>query len=236
MGTRPRWDAAATAPNLAEAYVMHGVVEGKAAAIGLGSASQVAQGALAIEVLATAAIGEEQLAPDIVRSSVMRHLGLASSGLQDRHIDALVAVISDATSAFEQPLDKDRLCRWQSALFPGGTSGLKRIAVGRYRDHDDPMQIVSGPPGRKMVHCEAPPSKQVPAQVRRFLTWFNKTAPAGPPAPGSQPIDGLARAAIAHLWFESIHPFEDGNGRLGRAVVDLALMQHLRAPLRLRSL
>lgn len=228
------YDAQKVAPDLAQAYLMHGVVEGKAAAIGLGATSQVALDALSDEVLATAAIEGDRLAPDAVRSSVMRRLGLANSGPVDRHVDGLVAVISDATLAFEQPLDEDRLCRWQSALFPGGTSGLQRIAVGRYRDHEDPMQIVSGLPGREVVHYEAPPSKDVPAQMQRFLAWFNQTACAA--ESGGPRMDGIARAAIAHLWFESIHPFEDGNGRLGRAIIDMALAQHLRPPVRLHSL
>ncbi len=211
---------------------MHGVVEGKAMAIGLGSTSQVALDALSDEVLATAAIEGVRLPLDVVRSSVMRRLGLTTSGPFDRQVDGLVAVINDATTAFDLPLDEDRLCRWQSALFPGGTSGIHRIAVGRYRDHDDPMQIVSGTPGREVVHYEAPPSKGVPAQMKRFLTWFAKFSPA----PDGKPIDGFARAAIAHLWFESIHPFEDGNGRIGRAIVDMAMAQHLRQPVRLYSL
>lgn len=228
------YDAQQVAPDLAQAYLMHGVVEGKAAAIGLGATSQVALDALSEEVLATAAIEGDSLAPDAVRSSVMRRLGLACTGPVDRHVDGLVAVISDATLAFEQPLDEDRLCRWQSALFPGGTSGLQRIAVGRYRDHEDPMQIVSGLPGREVVHYQAPPSKEVPAQMQRFLAWFNETA--GAAEQGGPRMDGIARAAIAHLWFESIHPFEDGNGRLGRAIIDMALTQHLRPPVRLHSL
>ncbi|WP_390623140.1 hypothetical protein ACEQUB_p00107 (plasmid) [Ralstonia syzygii] len=159
LDTNFTYDAQMTAPDLAEAYRMHGVVEGKAMAVGLGSTSQVALDALSDEVLATAAIEGERLSLDVVRSSVMRRLGLATSGPTDRHVDGLVEVISDATTAFDWPLDEDRLCRWQSALFPGGTSGIHRIAVGRYRDHDDPMQIVSGPPGREVVHYKAPPSK-----------------------------------------------------------------------------
>ncbi len=207
-------------------------------AIGLGSTSQVALDALSDEVLATAAIEGERLSLDAVRSSVMRRLGLATSGPINRNVDGLVEVISDATTAIDTPLDEDRLCRWQSALFPGGTSGIHRIAVGRYRGHADPMQIVSGQPGREVVHYEAPPSKDVPAQMKRFLTWFDDTSPAQAtalPARG-KPIDGFARAAIAHLWFESIHPFEDGNGRIGRAIVDMAMAQHLRQPVRLYSL
>ncbi len=217
---------------------MHGVVEGKATAIGLESTSQVSLDALSDEVLATAAIEGERLSLDAVRSSVMRRLGLATSGPINRSVDGLVEVISDATTAIDAPLDEDRLCRWQSALFPGGTSGIHRIVVGRYRDHDDPMQIVSGRPGREVVHYEAPPSEAVPAQMNRFLAWFAATSPAhgSELQAGSTPIDGFARAAIAHLWFESIHPFEDGNGRIGRAIVDMALAQHLRQPVRLYSL
>ena len=185
------------------------------------------------EVIATAAIEGEKLDPAAVRSSVMRRLGLASTGPHDRNIDGLVDVINDATSGFEEPLDDDRLHRWQSALFPGGTSGIRRIAVGRYRDHAEPMQIVSGPPDKEIIHYEAPPSRQVAGEMTRFLAWFAKTTPV----PGRAPeIDGLARAAIAHLWFESIHPFEDGNGRIGRAIVDMAIAQDHRAPVRLYSL
>lgn len=232
------YDAERAAPDLAEAYRMHGVLEGKAIAIGVGSTSQVALDALSDEVLATAAIEGERLSLDAVRSSVMRRLGLATSGPINRSVDGLVDVISDATTAIDTPLDEDRLCRWQSALFPGGTSGIHRIAVGRYRDHADPMQIVSGQPGREVVHYEAPPSKDVPAQMKRFLTWFADTSPVQASAlPASRkPVDGFARAAIAHLWFESIHPFEDGNGRIGRAIVDMAMAQHLRQPVRLYSL
>lgn len=233
---RPNWpqltySASDAAADLAEAYRMHGVLEGKAAAIGLGASSPLALAALADEVQATAAIEGEQLSVEAVRSSVMRRLGLAASGPTDRHVDGLVEVIHDATSAIDLPLDVDRLCRWQSALFPGGTSGIRRIAVGRYRDHDDPMQIVSGLPGREVVHYVAPASKDVPAQMARFLQWFADSNPAHQAA-----FDGLARAAIAHVWFESIHPFEDGNGRIGRAIVDMALAQCFRQPVRLYSL
>jgi Fic family protein len=232
------FDPRAVAGDLAAAYRMHGVIEGKAAAIGLMPTSQVALDATAEEVVATAAIEGERLSMDTVRSSVMRRLGLTASGPADRHVDGLVAVINDATTAHAQPLDEDRLCRWQSALFPGGTSGIQRIAVGRYRDHDDPMQIVSGLPGREMVHYEAPPSRDVPAHMQRFLQWFAETAPADEviTSSDSKVVDPLARAAIAHLWFESIHPFEDGNGRIGRAIVDMAVAQHLRQSVRLYSL
>lgn len=240
---RPNWphltySASDAAADLAETYRMHGVLEGKAAALGLGATSQVALDAMADEVMATAAIEGEQLSADAVRSSVMRRLGLAASGSTNRHVDGLVDVINDATTAIDQPLDEDRLCRWQSALFPGGTSGILQIAVGRYRDHDDPMPIVSGPPGQEVVHYVAPASKDVPAQMAHFLQWFadSKRVRNGASASQDNAVDGLARAAIAQVWFESIHPFEDGNGRIGRAIVDMALAQHFRQPVRLYSL
>ena len=238
---QPGWpalifDSQALGADLAEAYRMHGLIEGKAVAIGLSGTSELALAAMADEVVATAAIEGERLSMDAVRSSVMRRLGLAASGPVDRSVDGLVGVLDDATGQQDQHLDEDRLCRWQSALFPGGTSGLARIAVGRYREHDEPMQIVSGAMGREVVHYEAPPSRDVPRHMADFLRWFDATAPGRQPAPEARPIDGLARAAVAHLWFETIHPFEDGNGRIGRAIVDMAVAQHLRQPVRLYSL
>ena len=233
---RPEWpaltfDAQAVAPAIAEARRAQGAVEAKALAIGLDRTGDIAREVLERETIATAAIEGEKLPADAVRSSVLRRLGIARGGPVDRHVDGLVQVIGDATVGFDAPLDEDRLCRWQAALFPGGTSGIRRIAVGRYRAHEDPMQIVSGPPGREVVHYEAPPSSRVRGEMRRFLAWFARTSP-----PASGAIDGLARAAIAHLWFETVHPFEDGNGRLGRAIADMAIAQDHRVPVRLYSL
>ncbi|WP_320425655.1 Fic family protein [Roseateles agri] len=224
------------AADLSAAHRMKGIIEGKAAAIGLTKERQVSLDAMVDEVQATAAIEGERLPMDAVRSSVMRRLGLDSDGPVQRDVDGLVAVLNDATEGYEIQLDDDRLCRWQSALFPGGTSGLSRIAVGRYRVHEDPMQIVSGRPGKEVVRFQAPPSGQVPQEMRHFLVWFENTRPAKSTVAGQSVIDGLARAAIAHLWFESIHPFEDGNGRLGRAIVDMAVAQHLKQPIRMYSL
>jgi Fic family protein len=227
------FDLQVVSPHIAAARRMQGEMEGKAGAIGLDQKGEVEAEALAQEVIATAAIEGEKLDPTSVRSSVMRHLGLADTGPHDRHIDGLVEVISDAATAFELPLDHERLCRWQSALFPSGASGIRRIAVGRYRDHADAMQIVSGRLGKEKVHYEAPPSARVAAEMEVFLRWFAGTTPV----PGkTSKMDGLARAAIAHLWFESIHPFEDGNGRIGRAIVDMAIAQDQGSPLRLYSL
>lgn len=224
-----RYDAAAASPALLRARELKGEVSGMARAIGLEGLVEAEQELWMQEAVATAAIEGERLELAAVRSSVMRRLGTGDdTGPTDRHVDGLVEVIYDATTNFDQPLDADRLCRWQSALFPGGTTGIRRIAVGRYRDHADPMQIVSGLPGREVVHYTAPPSSSVAREMDAFLAWFAQTRRAG--------MDGIARAAIAHLWFETIHPFEDGNGRVGRAVADMALAQDTGASTRLFSL
>lgn len=227
------YDLAAAGPALLRARELQGQVNGMARAIGLSDMQHVAEELWTHEAIATAAIEGERLELAAVRSSVLRHLGHEDSGPSSRHIEGLVEVMQDATDEFAQALDTDRLCRWQSALFPGGTAGIRRIAIGRYRDHADPMQIVSGLPGREVVHYTAPPSSAVTGEMDAFLAWFEATRPAIDRKPA---LDGLARAAIAHLWFETVHPFEDGNGRIGRAIADMALAQDVGAPTRLYSL
>jgi Fic family protein len=220
------FDAAALAPDLDLARLAQGKLLGLLDAIGLGQAQELRQELWVQEALATAAIEGQQLDLASVRSSVARRLGLADAPSHDRGVEGLVLVMQDAVDNCQTTLDLDRLCRWQSALFPGGTSGITRIVVGRLRDHTDPMQIVSGLMGREVVHYTAPPSSQVASEMAKFLTWFETTRPRADAAPS---LHGIARAAVAHLWFESIHPFEDGNGRLGRAVVDMALAQDMLA-------
>ncbi len=206
-----------------------------ARAIALPDMQAVEQELWTREAMATAAIEGEKLELAAVRSSVLRHLGHAATGPSSRDVDGLVEIMQDATTGFERPLDADRLCRWQAALFPGGTAGIRRIAVGRFRDHADAMQIVSGLPGREVVHYTAPPSSAVPHEIDAFLAWFAATRPdRSRTAPAA--LDGIARAALAHLWFETIHPFEDGNGRVGRAIADLALAQDIGASTRLYGL
>lgn len=228
--TWPNWkyDVAALAEALARARLQQGRVLGKAQAVGLaGDAfAQVLNDIWVGEVVATAAIEGQKLDFDQVRSSVHRMLGIADSGTSSRHIDGLVEVMQDAVSNYAAILDVDRLCRWQSALFPGGTSGIQRIEVGRFRSFQDAMQIVSGRPGREKIHYRAPDSINVPLEMVRFLAWFN--------GPAAQ--DGIVRAAIAHLWFETIHPFEDGNGRVGRAIMDMAIAQDAQSGIRLYSM
>lgn len=219
-------DAASLAPDLDLARLAQGKLLGLLDAIGLGQAQALRQELWVQEALATAAIEGQQLNLVSVRSSVAHRLGLADAPGHDRDVEGLVLVMQDAVDNCQASLDLDRLCRWQSALFPGGTSGITRIVVGRLRDHADAMQIVSGPMGRELVHYTAPPSSQVAEEMNKFLTWFEASRPRAGAAPS---LHGIARAAVAHLWFESIHPFEDGNGRLGRAVVDMALAQDMLA-------
>ncbi len=219
------FDAAALAPALDQARLEQGRLLGLLGAIGLEQANAVQRELWVQEALATAAIEGEQLNLESLRSSVAHRLSLADAPGHDRSVDGLVQVMQNALAQHGAALDLDRLCRWQSALFPGGTSGITRIAVGRVRSHTDAMQIVSGALGREVVHYEAPPSPQVTAEMDRFLTWFERTRPLG----GDTAINGIARAALVHLWFESIHPFEDGNGRLGRALADMALAQDMHA-------
>lgn len=229
------YDAAVASDHLVKAAREQGIVEGKASVVGIGSSAEFLTDVLADEVISTAAIEGEHLAPASVRSSIARRLGLGQSSSKTRDVDGLVDVIRDAAEGYLAPLDDDRLWRWHSALFPGGTSGLRRIAVGRYRDHAEAMQIVSGPIGREVVHYEAPPSGAIAGEMRVFLAWFAESSPLGT-ATSAAGADGIARAAIAHLWFESIHPFQDDNGRLGRAIVDQAIAQYLGGPTRLVSL
>jgi Fic family protein len=226
----PAWpqftlDAAALAPALDQARLEQGRLLGLLGAIGLEQANAVQRELWVQEALATAAIEGEQLNLESLRSSVAHRLSLADAPGADRLVEGLVQVMGDALANHGAALDLDRLCRWQSALFPGGTSGIARIAVGRVRDHADAMQIVSGALGREVVHYEAPPSARVIAEMSRFLAWFENTRPTG----GAVAVNGIARAALVHLWFESIHPFEDGNGRLGRALADMALAQDMHA-------
>lgn len=212
------FDATALAPALDRARLEQGRLLGLLGAIGLEQANEVQRELWVQEALATAAIEGQLLNLESLRSSVAHRLALADAPGADRSVEGLVQVMHDALTNHSAALDVERLCRWQSALFPGGTSGIVRIAVGRLRDHADAMQIVCGPLDREVVHYEAPPSAQVGAEMGHFLAWF---------ANADTTLNGIARAALVHLWFESIHPFEDGNGRIGRALADMALAQDM---------
>jgi Fic family protein len=227
-----RHKAEAWARPLAAARLEQGKALGRLQEIGLTESVSVERQIWTDEAVATAAIEGEKLDFETVRSSVMRRLGEEGAGQRaSRNVDGLLDVMQDALRSYRDELGSDRLHRWQAALFPAGTSGITRIAVGRYRDHAEPMQIVSGAIGREKVHYEAPPSTAVPTEMGRFLARWNETSPRL-----KSGVDGIIRAAIAHLWLETIHPFEDGNGRIGRALIDMALAQDADSPQRYCSM
>lgn len=207
-----------------------GELRGKAAAIGAQDLRLVQADIWAQSAVATAAIEGEILDMAAVRSSVAGRLGIVGTPQVSvpRHIEGLLEVMNDAATHWEQPLTDARLIQWQTLLFPEGRSGWQTVETGTYRTQGDPMQVVSGPAGREVVHYSAPPAAAVRAEMRTFLDWFNRTQE-------TRELDGILRAGIAHLWFETIHPFSDGNGRLGRAVIDRAISQEMRADSRLQG-
>jgi Fic family protein len=209
------YDGQKVAAEVAGARRVQGVAEGKLAALGFHDRQELAAEAWAQEAMSTAAIEGERLDLLTVRSSVARRLGTADGkGVSaPRHVDGLLDIMDDAVARAQDALTHERLHGWQAALFPTGYSGMRKISTGAYRDADAPMQIVSGRPGHETVHYEAPPSREVERQMERFLAWFN----------AGEEHDRVVQAALAHLWFETIHPFEDGNGRIGRVIVDLVL-------------
>ena len=235
----PEWptlqfDAQRIQTRLAAARKSQGLLLGKAEMIGLEGLQPHIRDSLTQEALTTSSIEGEKLDPESVRSSVARRLGLDTTGAPQaegkRNIEGLVDVLQDATLNTESALTLDRLCNWHGALFPTGFSGMQRIDVGALRAV--PMEIVSGSIGHTKVHYAAPPAEGLADQVSAFLTWFNQTNPNT----GPRPMDGLVRAAVSHLWFETLHPFDDGNGRIGRAILQLALGQDMGQPGRIVTL
>ena len=171
---------------------------------------------LTVDAVASSAIEGETLDPEETHSSIARRLGLETAGMlpAGREAEGAVEMLLDATHGFSSPLTKSRLCGWHAGLFPSGRSGLRRISVGEWRrEGSDPMRVVSGPIGRETVHFEAPCAQRLEREMAAFLAWME--------APDA--MDPVLRAGQAHLWFVTIHPFEDGNGRIGRAIADLAL-------------
>lgn len=182
------------------------------------------------EALKTSAIEGEKLEPDAVRSSVGRRLGLPNAGLHDKRdqkAEGVVDILFDATINYNRQMTPDRLWGWHAALFPTGYSGLVKITVGGWRkDKQGPMQVVSGPLGRERVHYEAPPARKLEGHMRAFLAWIN----------GETPMDGILKAGLAHLWFVTTHPFDDGNGRIARTLTDMLLARDEENSQRLYSL
>ena len=214
----PTWsyDATTLSILLANAHQAQGRLLGKMQSLGFGVQQQTSLQVLTDDVLKTSEIEGEFLRPELVRSSVAKRLGIDIGGLSDsdRTVDGIVDIVMDATSNHAQDLSLDRLLSWHAALFPLGYSGIHKISAGQLRDDRlGPMQVISGAIRREKVHFEAPPASCLRSEITQFLNWFN----------ASQSLDPYLKAGIAHLWFVTIHPFDDGNGRIGRAIADMAL-------------
>jgi len=223
-----RWKKGALLSLLSQARKDQGVLLGRVKGLGFELGSQAEAVVLTEEAIKTSAIEGERLNRDSVSSSVARHLGLPTAGLTraTRSVDGLVEVLLDATRGYGKPLTPQRLKGWQAALFPTGYSGFTKIRVGKWRG-TAPMRVVSGPVGREKIHFEAPPGGRVEKEMRQFISWWQSSL---------EHEDGLLRAAVAHFYFVTIHPFEDGNGRIARALTDMALGQDENLPTRYYSL
>lgn len=224
-----RYDLARLARLLSDVSRAQGLLLGRLADVGLSLRDQASLAALTDDVTKTSEIEGERLNVDSVRSSVARHLGVDIGALApvDRHIDGVVEMVLDATLNCCAVVTQERLFAWHAALFPTGYSGLARITVAGWRDDaKGPMQVVSGPIGRQRVHFEAPPATRLGKETRRFLDWLNGVTLEPP----------LIKAGLGHLWLVTLHPFDDGNGRIARAVGDLLLARADGSPQRFYSL
>jgi Fic family protein len=211
------WDQGKIAPLLAEVRHHQGRLLGRMEGMGFKLQAEANLHTLTLDVLKSSEIEGEILNADQVRSSIARRLGMEIAGLipADRHVEGIVEMMLDATQNYKAPLTDERLFSWHAAMFPTGRSGMHRIVVGNYRDNSkaDPMQVVSGPMGKEKVHFQAPDSELLAGEMTQLIRWFNET----------DDIDPVLKAAIAHLWFVTIHPFDDGNGRIARAITDMQL-------------
>lgn len=224
-----RFDWAALADPLAEASRAQGLLLGSLANAGMEARDRASLATLTEDIIKTSEIEGETLDVQSVRSSIARRLGVDIGALApvDRHVEGVVDMVLDATTNSQAPLTRERVFGWHAALFPTGYSGLAKVRAGAWRDDAlGPMQVVSGPLGRQRVHFEAPPANQLEAETIRFFAWIN-----GTPSQSS-----LIRAGLGHLWFVTLHPFDDGNGRLARAIGDLLLARSDGSPHRFYSL
>ncbi|MFH1359802.1 MAG: Fic family protein [Candidatus Omnitrophota bacterium] len=194
---------------------------GRMEALGFSLRSEAMLRTITLDVVKSSEIEGEILDPQKVRSSIARRLGIDIGGLvpSDRYVDGVVEMMLDATQNFDKPLTEDRLFDWHASLFPTGRSGMHKIIVGAWRDDSHgPMRVVSGPIGRERVHFEAPEASCLKGEMKNFLTWLNTSTSHS--ADGTKDLDPVLKAGIAHLWFVTLHPFEDGNGRIARAIAD----------------
>lgn len=223
------WDRERLAGLLADVRHRQGRLTGHMEALGFNLRQEAVLQTLTSDILKSSEIEGENLDAAQIRSSVARRLGMDIGALKpaDRHVEGVVEMMLDATRHYDRPLTDERLFDWHAALFPTGRSGMSKITVGAWRDdRNGPMQVISGPIGRERVHFEAVPAARLPAEMAAFIDWFNR-----PPE-----IDEVVKAALAHLWFVTIHPFDDGNGRIARAIADIALARSENSPQRFYSM
>lgn len=210
------WDSDVLAAALAEVRHRQGLLLGRMQSLGFELRAEASLSVLTSDVVKSSAIEGERLPPDQVRSSIARRLGLEAGGLvrSSRQVDGVVEMLLDATQKYTAPLMTERMFGWHAALFPTGRSASVKITVGGWRTSEGgPMQVVSGPMGKERVHFEAPAAERVPREMERFLAWFN----------GPTSLDPVLKSGLTHFWFVTVHPFDDGNGRVARALADLLL-------------
>ncbi|OEU70817.1 MAG: cell filamentation protein Fic [Desulfovibrio sp. S3730MH75] len=223
------WTAERLISKLADVRHKQGVLLGKMENLGFELKNEAGLKILTNDIVHSSAIEGELLNPDEVRSSIAQRLGIEIAGLKPvgRDVDGIVEMMLDATQRYSEPLTKERLCDWHAALFPTGRSGMKRITVGDWRPAEvGDMQVISGPLGREKVHFEAPEAPRLDQEMTKFLEWFER----------EDDTDPVLRAGIAHLWFVTIHPFEDGNGRIARTLADMVLARAEGSPERFYSM
>jgi len=215
---------------LSQVTLERGKLLGSMQALGFKTSEEVSLKALTSDVVKSSEIEGEKLNPESVRSSLARRLGIEDGAFlpADKNVDGVVEMVLDATGNYTDPLNENRLFGWHAALFPTGHSGMYKITVADFRsDSDGPMQVVSGGAGREKVHYEAPPANTLKSEMAYFLHWFNHE---------DKELDPVIKAGLAHLWFVTLHPFDDGNGRIGRAICDMALARADGSPQRFYSL
>ena len=223
------WNTERLVEPLAEVRHRQGLLTGHMEALGFKLRQEAVLQTLTADVIKSSEIEGEKLDAEQVRSSIARRLGMDIGALKpaDRDVEGVVEMMLDATRHYDQPLTKERLFAWHAALFPTGRSGVRKIGVGAWRDDSEgPMQVVSGPMGKERVHFEAPAAPRVEREMAAFLEWFN----------AQNDLDQVMKAGLAHLWFVSIHPFEDGNGRIARAISDMSLARSENSPQRFYSM
>jgi Fic family protein len=226
---RFRWSTEKLAEALASVRHRQGRLVGHMEALGFNLQQEAVLQTLTADVLKSSEIEGEKLEAEQVRSSIARRLGMDIGTLQpaDRNVEGVVEMMLDATRHHDQPLTAERLFAWHTALFPTGRSGMTTTSTDTWReDSAGPMQVLSGPIGKEHVHFEAPEADRLTGEMRAFLDWFE----------GNEPIDPVLKAGLAHLWFVTVHPFDDGNGRIARVIADMALARSEKSPQRFYSM